>query len=152
MLENFKPNDSPSQLFKASRGIQQVVPLSSFLFTLVAEALGVLLVKAKDAGLIGALRQDEMGKWSLIFNLQMILYCLAQKLGRMFLCWKAFVSVYSWLRVKDYYVQELFGGCRCSEVMLLLANTIHSEVGKLPIMYLVLPLGATPRLTALWTQ
>lgn len=62
MLENFKPNDSPSRLLKASRGIQQVVPLSSFLFTLVAEALGVFLVKAKDTGLIGVLRQDEMGK------------------------------------------------------------------------------------------
>lgn len=62
MLENFSPHGSPSRLFKASRGIQQGFPLSSFLFTLVAEALGVLLVKAKDTGLIGVLSQDEMGK------------------------------------------------------------------------------------------
>ena len=41
-------NGSPSRLFRASRGLRQGDPLSPFLFTLVIEALGSLLSKAKD--------------------------------------------------------------------------------------------------------
>lgn len=45
-------NGSPSRQFKASRSIRQGDPLSPFLFTIVAEALGALLVQAPDIGLV----------------------------------------------------------------------------------------------------
>lgn len=45
-------NGSPSRLFKAHRGIQQGGPLSPFLFTIVLEALGSLLVKLREVGVI----------------------------------------------------------------------------------------------------
>lgn len=45
-------NGSPSRLFQALRGLRQGDPLSPFLFTIVAEALGTLLLKAKDLGLV----------------------------------------------------------------------------------------------------
>lgn len=47
---------------KLPEGFSRWSPSPSFLFNLVAEALGVLLVKAKDTGMIGVFRQDEMGK------------------------------------------------------------------------------------------
>lgn len=49
-------NRSPSRFFKACRGIRQGDPLSPFLFTIVAEALGALIVKAKDLGFLRVLR------------------------------------------------------------------------------------------------
>lgn len=45
-------NGSPSRLFKASRGLRQGDPLSCFLFTMVAEAMSALLMKAKDIEII----------------------------------------------------------------------------------------------------
>ena len=54
-------NGSPSLLFKASRGLREGDPLSPFLFTMVAEAIIALLLKAKDIELIG---DFEVGRGS----------------------------------------------------------------------------------------
>lgn len=45
-------NGSPSRLFRTSRCLRQGDPLSPFLFTIAGEALGALIKKAKDLGLI----------------------------------------------------------------------------------------------------
>lgn len=45
-------NGSPSRLHKASRGLRQGDPLFPFLFTMMVEALGSLLSKAKELDLI----------------------------------------------------------------------------------------------------
>lgn len=38
---------SPTEPFRAKRGVKQGDPISSFLFTLVDEALGILIEKAQ---------------------------------------------------------------------------------------------------------
>ena len=60
-------NGSPTWLFRASRGLRQGNPLSPFLFTSVDEALGGLLTKAKNMGLISGF---EAGGWGVITHLQ----------------------------------------------------------------------------------
>lgn len=52
---SFFVNGFPSCLFKAHRGIRQGDSLSPFLFTIVAEALGALFLKARPLGLIVSL-------------------------------------------------------------------------------------------------
>lgn len=55
-------NCYPTRLFKTSTGLRQGDPLSSFLFTLVAEPLGLMLEKAKDIGLIEGFEVGHNGE------------------------------------------------------------------------------------------
>lgn len=43
-------NSSPTRLFKASRGLRQGDCFPLFLFTIFAEAMGKMLMKAKEVG------------------------------------------------------------------------------------------------------
>eukprot|EP00268_Persea_americana_P063717 TRINITY_DN8295_c2_g2_i4.p1 TRINITY_DN8295_c2_g2~~TRINITY_DN8295_c2_g2_i4.p1 ORF type:complete len:102 (-),score=18.89 TRINITY_DN8295_c2_g2_i4:114-419(-) len=72
-------NGSPSQLFKASRGLRQGDPLSPFLFTIVAEAVGALFSKANSMGL----KLAEVGKLLLTFNSRMTRFCFLLQDGKM---------------------------------------------------------------------
>lgn len=54
-------NGSPTHLFRASRGVRQCDPQSPFLFTIVTEALGGLLSKAMDLGLIEGFKMGRDG-------------------------------------------------------------------------------------------
>lgn len=49
-------NGSPTEPFKLQRGIRQGDPISSFIFTIVSEALNFVIRKAKELGLIDGLR------------------------------------------------------------------------------------------------
>ena len=55
-------NGSPSKLFKASRGLRQRDPLSPFLFTIVVEALSLLLVRAREEGVIEGFKVNQDGE------------------------------------------------------------------------------------------
>lgn len=55
-------NGSPTMLFKASRGFRQGDPLSPFLFSIVVEALSVLLVRAREEGLINGFMENRYGE------------------------------------------------------------------------------------------
>lgn len=51
-------NGSPTRQFSASRGLRQGDSLSPFLFTIVTEALGALLIKAKEIGFVSGLKRE----------------------------------------------------------------------------------------------
>lgn len=55
-------NGSPTCLFKSSRGLRQGDLLLSFLFTIVAEALGALFMNAKSIGLIEGFKVCRNGE------------------------------------------------------------------------------------------
>lgn len=52
---------SHSHLFKSSRGLREGNPLSSFLITVVVEALNLLFMKAKDVSLLEGFQASRSG-------------------------------------------------------------------------------------------
>ena len=140
-------NGSPSKLFKASRGIRQGDPLSPFLFTIVVEALSLLLVKAKDVGLIGGFEMGRSGE--VITHLQFaddtVLFSSSRRdeilaLRRILRCFQ----LVSGLKIN--ISKSMLVGIGCSEeTTRSLANIIMCKSGKLPIIYLGLPIGAKAR-------
>lgn len=131
-------NGFPSRQFKASGGICQGDPLSPFLFTIVAEALGALLVRATDIGLVKGFEAVKNGK--MISHLQFaddaILFCSANEeevfmLKRILRCFQ----LVSGLKVN--LCKSSLVGVGCSGALVrLLARKIHCNNGKLPAMYL----------------
>ena len=93
LLGFFGLQEDLDRVFWASRGIKQGDPLSPFLFTIVAKAMGALLKKAKDIGLIGGFEDRKSGevvthlqfaddkilfniaRWEEVANLKQILRC-----------------------------------------------------------------------------
>ena len=65
-----------------SRGLRQEDPVSSFLFTIVVEALSALFQKTKEIDLIEPLLLAEVKKLSLVFSLQMTPLFLVPGKGR----------------------------------------------------------------------
>lgn len=52
-------NGSPTEEFSSQEGLRQGDPLSVFLFNIVAEALNILLTRAKDLGLMKGTKIGE---------------------------------------------------------------------------------------------
>lgn len=136
----------------ASRGVGQGNLLSPFLLTIVAEALGALLSKTKNIGLISGF---EVGgeveavthlqfendtilftstRWEEITNLERILRCCQIALGLKINLSKSFLV--------DVASSE--------EIMQTLATRLHCKRGRFPFHYLGMPLGANPRSLSMW--
>lgn len=78
--QNFYSCDgSPTDEFSPSKGLRQGDPLSAFLFNIAAEGLNMLLVRAKEMGLINgaSVGQLEFQITHLQFADDTILFCEA---------------------------------------------------------------------------
>ena len=53
-------NGSPSAFFRPTRGIRWGCPLSPFIFLLVADALSILILKARDEGRITGVKVSRI--------------------------------------------------------------------------------------------
>ena len=145
-------NGSPSKLFKISRGIRQGDPLSPFLFTIVVEALSSLLVKAREMGVISGFVASRNGE--VITHLQFaddtILFSSTKReeimaLKRILRCFQ----LVSGLKVNIF--KSLLVGVGCSEeTTQSLAAMLHCKWGRLPLLYLGLPIGVKSRSKSLW--
>lgn len=92
-------NGSPTKLFKAYKGIQQGDPLSPFLFTIVVEALSLLLVKARELGMISGFEMSVVEKESPACNLQIIPFFLVLPRGKKLWLYEESFDVFSWFWV-----------------------------------------------------
>lgn len=66
-------------VFGASRGLWQGDPLSSFLFTIMPEPMGALLVRAMDCWLIKDFEASWNGKQSTCLQFAIYIICLVQQ-------------------------------------------------------------------------
>lgn len=127
-------------------------PLSPFLFTMVVEALSDLLFKAKECALIGGF-QAGIGlkvithllvaddtvlfnptRWEELATLKRILRCFELPSGLK-------ISLSKSMTVGVGYSME---------VVLSFANKLHYKVGKMPLIYLGMPIGVRARSKAVW--
>lgn len=122
-------NDSPTKLFKASRGIRQGDPLSPFMFTIMVEALSSFLVRTRELGLLSSflvrareslvwlasLRWVVAAKWSPIYNLQMIPFFSVRVGGKKFCLWRGSWDASNWfLGLKVNISKIMLVGIGCS--------------------------------------
>ena len=146
-------NGSPSKFFKASRGIRQGDPLSLFLFTIVEEALiSLLLVKAKDVGLIGGFEMGRSGE--VITHFQFTDYTILFSSSRRdeILALRKILRCFQLVSgLKINISKSMLVEIRCAEeTTRSLANIINCKSGKLPIIYLELLIATKPRSKSFW--
>nr|GEZ24206.1 hypothetical protein [Tanacetum cinerariifolium] len=125
-------NGSPTDEFLIHRGLRQGDPLSSFLFTLVVEALHMLIERAKTANLVQGIWLDMAGTVvsHLLYVNDAILLGLKINLGK---C-------------------RLMGvGVQMDDVQNM-ATVIWCEGAKLPFVYLGVQVGANMNRIAEWDE
>lgn len=114
-------NGSPTRLFKASRVLRQCDPLSPFLFTIVTEALGALLSKAMDLGLIGGFKmgRDGVVVTHLQFANDTILFSSTR--------WKE-IAVLKSLVYKTHELQLIANAGRYTYILILCHTNLHEDL------------------------
>jgi hypothetical protein len=140
-------NGSPTEQIDISRGLKQGDPLAPFLFVLVAEGLGALMKKAVEIGFFKGIRISESG--DTISHLQyaddtlFVGEACVENLWTMKAILKWFELI-SGLKV-NFFKGKLFG-INVDECLLASAALfLKCMVGRLPFIYLGLPVGANPR-------
>ncbi|RVW41858.1 putative ribonuclease H protein [Vitis vinifera] len=137
---------------KASRGLRQGDPLSPFLFTLVADVLSRLMIRAEEAGitegfLVGRDRTRvsllqfaddtiffSKASLDLLQNLKIILLVFGQVSG-----------------LKINLEKSTISGINTRQEMLSsLALVLECRVSEWPLSYLGLPLGGNPKTIGFW--
>ena len=145
-------NGNAKGWIKAPRGLRQDDPLSSFLFTIVADALRRMMIRAEERGLLEGFTVGRDGSRvsllqfadvTIFFakacpnslqNLKLILLVFGQ-LSRLKINLKK--STLSWINVNQ-------------ESLTCLASCLECRVSKWPLSYLGLSLGGNPLTISFW--
>ncbi|XP_028113957.1 uncharacterized protein LOC114312000 [Camellia sinensis] len=145
-------NGSPTTEFSPQKGLRQGDPLSPFLLIIVAEALNILMGRAKDLGLItgASIGPSSLRITHLQFADDTILFCEADwgeivNIKRILRCFE----VLSGLRI-NFNKSVVCGVGIPEELGQDFASRLNCKFQKLPIKYLGLPLGASPSSSRTW--
>jgi hypothetical protein len=149
-------NGVPYGFFGSSRGVRQGDPLSPFLFVLVMEAFSRMLNAFISRGLIsgftvGSSELNRVNVSHLLFADDTLVFCGANEsqirhVGALLVCFEAVAG----LKVNMSKSALIPVGSR-SEIDQL-ANVLGCGLGDLPLKYLGLPLGASFKLKAMWSD
>ncbi|MCI05802.1 cysteine-rich receptor-like protein kinase, partial [Trifolium medium] len=123
-------NGSPTDEFPMERGLRQGDPLSPFLFLLAAEGLNIMMraAFADDTLLLG------VKSWANVRTLRGVLVLFEAVSG-----------------LKVNFHKSMLVGVYVAELWLLeAAAVLGCSVGRVPFMYLGLPIGGDPRRLSLW--
>jgi hypothetical protein len=149
-------NGVPSGFFGSSRGVRQGHPLSPFLFVLVMEVFSRMLGAFTSKGLIsgfsvGSSELHQVNVSHLLFADDTLVFCGAnasqiKHIGALLVCFEVVVG----LKVNLTKSALVLVGTR-GEVDQL-AGLLGCGTGDLPLKYLGLPLWASYKLKAMWTD
>ncbi|KAL9686105.1 hypothetical protein QQ045_023560 [Rhodiola kirilowii] len=134
------------------RGLRQGDPLSPFLFNIAAEGLSRLLTKAEETGVIYGVEWIREGERlsHLQFVDDTILFCRAEEeeihtIKHILVTFQAA----SGLRINYKKSTCIAIGLKEAEVEQF-ANIIGCQAGKLPMLYLRIPMGVNPGFIKTW--
>lgn len=145
-------NGSPRGYFSAHRGLRQGDPLSSFLLTIVGEALHRMLLVAGEPNLISGFL--PAASVPMVTRLQFaddtIIFCVAEKeqVKNAVAILRCFEAI-SGLKV-NLGKSELIGVAVEESFLQYLARIMGCRVGSLPTSYLGLPLTTGSVSKSLW--
>ena len=147
-------NGSPAGFFSSSKGLRQGDPLSPYLFVMGMEVLSILIRRAMEGGFISGCKiQRNRGRAvhiaHLLFADDTIVFCEAKKEYLTNLSWILFwFEAASGLKINLAKSEVIPVG----EVQRIeeLAVELGCRVGKLPSIYLGLPLGVPNKATYGW--
>ncbi|PNX97042.1 cytochrome p450 [Trifolium pratense] len=145
-------NGSPTEQIDISKGLKQGDPLAPFLFILVAEGLGALMKKAVELGFFKGIQFPNEG--ANISHLQYADDTLFVGEACVENLWtiKAILrwfELISGLKV-NFFKSKLFGINVEDDFLSSATSFLKCNIGRLPFIYLGLPVGANPRRLSTW--
>ena len=141
-------NGSTTSEFTPSRGLRQGNPLSPFLFNVAVEALNVLIERAVHLGIVRGVEVgvDKVRVSHLQFADDTILFCDSslEEVSNFKMILRCF-ELMSGLRI-NFHKSLVFGIGVSEETLNMVALSLDCVRHHLPVKYLGLPLGASPRM------
>jgi hypothetical protein len=145
-------NGCPTREVNIARGLKQGDPLAPFLFLLVVEGLGLLMSKAVSIGYFKpfVIKNSEVSVSHLQYADDTLFIgeaCVENLWSvKAILRWFELISG---LKV-NFGKSRLFGVGLEGSFMTVASNFLNCKLGKIPFIYLGLPVGANPRRVATW--
>jgi len=147
-------NGNPTDEFKFERGLRQGDPLSPFLFLIVAEGLNVMMNALVEAGLFSGYKVDANNNHVSITHLQFADNTLligdrswtnVRALKALPLLFEATSSL------KVNFHKSMLVDVNIHDSWLAEATSVlHCKLGRVPFLYLGLPIGGDPRKLKFW--
>jgi hypothetical protein len=146
-------NGSPTDEFPLERGLRQGYPLSPFLFLLAAEGLGVMMRSMVEGNRFLGYRvggQEAVTVSHLQFADDTLL--LGAKSWANVRALRAVLVLFEMMSgLKVNFHKSMLAGVNISDSWLHeAASALRCKVGKIPFLYLGLPIGGDPRRLGFW--